>query len=225
MDMTALTPDRILVASLPLDRQRALLSEDELRAHVSALIKDLSYHWAQGVDTAVDLGVALAEKCRRLIDGSGGGGGARREDWRKLAAWLEAAACEGETDESSFTYVPLGDDCRRLVLHIASLNDDAAIGRPGFLDIADIVAKEESADLGAGLPHDHEGGARTITTQPGVGAAHIDRALRCPCGKDLRPCDVDASSRGVRIICRGCHKLLLELELAAGSRSEGELVS
>jgi hypothetical protein len=222
-DMTILTPGYIR-ATPPLNRQREAMSEDELRAHVCTLITDLSYHWAQGVDTAIDLGVVLAEKCRRLIDGSGGGGGgARREAWHKLAAWLETRASEAEIDERSFEYVPNAADCRELVLHIANLNDDAAIGRPGFLDIADIVAREEGDDFDAGPPH--EGGARTITTQPGISAAHIDSALRCPCGKDLRPYDIDASSQGVRIICQGCHRLLVELELEAGSGSEGEPVS
>ena len=66
----------------------------------------------------------------------------------------------------------------------------------------------------------------TITMQPGIGAIHVERALRCPCGKALRPHDIDADRRGVRIICR-CHRLLLELELELGdgSGSEGELVS
>jgi hypothetical protein len=218
-DMTAVTPGYIC-ATPPLDRQRAAMTEDELRRQARELIRTLCDHWVWGADTAVELAVTLAEKHRRLLEG---GGGAQRGGWRELAMWLAVALEEfEEEDEQSFEYLPTADDCRELVLRIAHLNDDYAFSRPGFLDIADIVAREEGGDLVAGLPH--EGGARTITTRPGISAAHIDSALRCPCGKDLRPHDIDVSSQGVRIICR-CHRLLLELELGGGSGSEGELVS
>ena len=107
---------------LPLDRQPAALTEVELRKMVCALTKALGDHWAQGINTAVVLGLLLEEKRRRTE------GNAARP-WSELAAWLETCANEAKENEADedgnvWKYLPNADDCRELVTRIAHIWDE-----------------------------------------------------------------------------------------------------
>ena len=115
---------------LPLDRQRTALTEAELRQHVRALAKAFSEHWAAGVHTAIDLGLVLEEKHRRMKDSSGA------HPWRQLAAWLETCVCLEEDEDLEQLYLLTGADCRKLVLRVAHIWDDVGLDRPRFIDIA-----------------------------------------------------------------------------------------
>jgi hypothetical protein len=59
---------------LPLDRQRAALTEAELRQHARSLIMTLSDYWFGGILAAVDLRNGLSGACttisRRMTDTS-----------------------------------------------------------------------------------------------------------------------------------------------------------
>jgi hypothetical protein len=43
------------------------------------------------------------------------------------------------------------------------------------------------------------------------------RDLRCPCGRQIDPHDVETFDDTIRVICASCHDLILEIELLSSS--------